>query len=405
MLRTRFLSLLTAICCAAGLSIPAFASEVDCDATYCFSQEDFETSLTGICITDLPDSETGTMMLGTRVLQAGDILTADQLAQMTFSPLQTETDRDAVMTYLPIYEDRVDSAAAVTISIKGKQDQAPVAEDSALETYKNLPNEAMLKVKDPEGQAMTYTVTRQPKRGEVVIREDGSFVYTPKKNKVGVDSFTYTATDPAGNVSREATVTITIIKPTDSSQYSDTAGKSCSFAAEWMKNTGIFVGENVGGNGCFSPEKEVTRGEFLTMLVGALDIPVDEDAAYTGYTDESPDWLTPYLAAAMRSGLTTGWPEAEIFNADAAITGADAAVMLQNALKLSVQEDTETVSAESEEEAVPTWAADALSALEYNGITLSAGTNLTRGEAAEVLYEACKLAANAPGMTVLNTVQ
>jgi VCBS repeat-containing protein len=43
-----------------------------------------------------------------------------------------------------------------------------------------LPNEGKLKVTDPEGQAMTYTVLRQPKRGTVEIREDGSFVYTPK---------------------------------------------------------------------------------------------------------------------------------------------------------------------------------------------------------------------------------
>ena len=65
-----------------------------------------------------------------------------------------------------------------------------------METYKNLPNKGKLKVTEPEGEHMVFTVVRQPKRGQVVINEDGSFEYTPKKNKVGVDSFTYTATDP-----------------------------------------------------------------------------------------------------------------------------------------------------------------------------------------------------------------
>ena len=176
----------------------------------------------------------------------------------------------------------------MSIAVIGRQDQAPVAEDSALETYRNLPNEAMLKVRDPEGKALTYTVTRTPKRGDVVIREDGSFIYTPRKNKVGIDSFTYTAADPAGNVSREATVTVTVLKPSSNRPYTDTAGKSCRFAAEWMKNTGIFISENINGNGCFQPEKQVSRGDFLTMLVGALDIPLEEDAAYTGYRDEVP---------------------------------------------------------------------------------------------------------------------
>ncbi|MBO4939280.1 MAG: S-layer homology domain-containing protein [Oscillospiraceae bacterium] len=399
MFRTRLICLLAACCL---MVIPAAAAQVDCDSTYCFSQGDFsqEESLAGICVTGLP--EAGSVSLGARIIQTGDILTADQLAQLTFQPVLSESDQEAALTYLPIFEDHVAPCATLSIAVLGKQDQAPVAEDSAMETYKNLPNEAMLKVKDPEGQTMTYTVTRQPRRGEVTIRKDGSFIYTPKKNKVGVDSFTFTAADPAGNVSREATVTVTIMKPTEARQYTDTVGSSCRFAAEWMKNTGIFVAERVGGNNCFSPEKQVSRGEFLTMLVGALDIPLEENAAYTGYADESPDWLKPYLAAAMRSGLTAGWPEADTFQADAPITGAEAAVMLQNALILGTSEAAAAIPAD---EAVPTWACDALTVLESNGISLSATDVLTRGDAAMVMYQASLLKADAPGTAVLNAAQ
>ena len=84
-------------------------------------------------------------MLGARILRPGDILTAGQISQMTFAPLNTEVDRDAVVTFLPIYEDRVEKSATMTISIRGKEDKAPVAEDSAIETYKNLPREEKLK--------------------------------------------------------------------------------------------------------------------------------------------------------------------------------------------------------------------------------------------------------------------
>ena len=181
---------------------------------------------------------------------------------------------------------------------------------------------------------MTYTVIRQPKRGTVEIQDDGSFTYTPKKNKVGVDSFVYTAADPAGKVSREATVTITILKPSDGRQYQDTMGKDCRFAAEWMRHTGIFTGENLAEKSCFSPEKEVTRGEFITMLVKTLDIPVDEGLVYTGYTDDVPVWLQPYLAAAVRSGLTAGLEHPEVFGAGDIITTAEAAVMVANGLDL-----------------------------------------------------------------------
>ena len=363
MLRMRFLCLLTALFCFGGVIGSASAAEVEAGSTYCFSTEDFsaDPSITGICITDLPE-EQGALMLGSRILQPGDILTAEQVAQMTFSPLSSEFDRTAEVGYLPIYETHVDGSAAMTISIRGKEDKAPVAEDSAMETYKNLPNTAKLKVSDPEGQAMTFTVTRQPKRGTVEIKEDGSFTYTPKKNKVGVDSFVYTATDPAGKVSREATVTVTILKPTDATQYTDTLGKDCRFAAEWMKHTGIFVGESLGDSSCFGPDKEVTRGEFVTMLVKALDIPTEEEIVYTGYTDDIPKWLQPYLAAAVRSGLTAGLEEQQVFGAGEPITITEVSRILQNALDMTAEETFAEIT----------------------------DTPLTRADAAQVLYQAVK---------------
>lgn len=331
----RLFCFLLALGCLLGMTATAAAAEVESGASYCFSAADFsqEEDLTGICITDLPKAE-GVLCLGTRVLRPGDILTAEQIAQMTFSPVGTETDREVSVGYLPIYKTKVAEETQMTLSILGKEDKAPVAEDSAMETYKNLPVTGKLKASDPEGQAMTYTILRQPKRGTLEVKEDGGFTYTPKKNKVGVDSFVYTATDPAGKVSREATVTVTILKPSDRMQYQDTIGSDCRFAAEWMRHTGIFTGENLAEKPCFSPEKEVTRGEFVAMLVKTLDIPVDEGLVYTGYTDEVPVWLQPYLAAAVRSGLTAGLDHPEVFGARDVITTAEAAAMVANGLDL-----------------------------------------------------------------------
>ena len=186
---------------------------MDCDGVYCFSAEDFsgEAPIAGICITSLPGKKVGSVMLGSRVLVPGDVLTAEQAAQMTFSPRLTEQDETAEVGYLPIYPDGVEASAAMTIGIRGKENKPPVAEDSALETYKNLAADGKLKVADPEGEDMICTVVRQPKRGTVTLRPDGSFTYTPKKNKVGIDSFTFTASDASGKTSREATVTITIL--------------------------------------------------------------------------------------------------------------------------------------------------------------------------------------------------
>ena len=268
----------------------------------------------------------------------------------------------------------------MTLSIRGKENQAPIAQDCAFETYKNLELTGQLKVRDPEGQEMPFTLTRPPKRGTVEIGSDGSFTYTPKKNKVGVDSFVFTAADPAGKVSRETTVTVSILKPTDARQYQDTVGKSCRFAAEWMKNTGIFVGEALDGSPCFSPEKTVTRGEFVTMLVKALEIPTDVDLTETGYTDV-PDWLKPYLAAAVRSGLTGSF-DGEAFHPEQPVTSQQAASMLCAALKLEPLEQP-ALSAQNvltPEEIVT-----------QNGFPLPGSPLLTRADCAELLYQASQL--------------
>lgn len=356
----RAAAILAAMLCMNCLVLPAAAVEVSSDAVYCFSPEDFseETSITGICITDLPQNA-GALMLGSRILREGDILTAQQVSQMTFAPASRETDTSVELGYLPVFSDHVAEGAVMTLSIRGKENKEPVAEDSAMETYKNLSSTSQLKASDPEGEALSYTILRQPRRGTVEIGPDGSFTYTPKKNKIGVDSFTYTATDPAGKVSREATVTITILKPTQAPQYTDTMGKECRFTAEWMKHTGIFVGESVADSPCFHPDWQVSRGQFVTMLVKALNIPTEEEVTYTGYADEVPQWLQPYLAAAVRSGITSRLENQTTFGADVPISGMEAAAMLDAAL-------------------------DA----DFTGLT---NAPLTRGEAAQILYEAVKI--------------
>ena len=393
MFHKKWLSLGLAVLCLCCLHTAAMAAEVESDSVYCFTAGDFsDQQLTGICVTDLPDCSAGTILLGQRVVRTGDILTADQLAQLTFHPLRTETDAAVTVTYLPIYENKVDKETTLNICIRGRVNKAPVAEDSVLETYKNLANTGHLKAHDPEGEMLTYTLTRAPRRGEVVIGEDGSFTYTPKKNKVGTDSFVYTATDPEGNVSRQATVTIQILKPSDKPTYTDTLGEDCRFAAEWMKHTGIFTGENISGQLRFRPDQTVSRGEFVAMLVQSLEIPVDENATHTGFTDEVPTWLKPYLAAALRSGLTAGWPGGSIFGSSKPITGAEAALLLQNALALPV---STLSSADTDRSEL------ALTVLAENGIVLEGEGNLTRGQVAQTLYQVSKMSVTAPGLHVL----
>lgn len=390
----RSMCLALALSCALGMSGTALAAQVDCTENYSFTGEDFSAdSLAGICVTGLPQVGAGTVMLGTRVVQPGDILTAQQMEKLTFHPVKGPADRKTTFSYLPIYENRVAPRTEMAITVLGREDKAPAVRDSAVETYRNLPNSGKLLGEDPEGEKLTFSLCRKPRRGTVELQEDGTFTYTPNKNKVGVDSFTFRAADPAGNLSEEACVTIQILKPQDRETYADTQGQDCRFEAEWLKNTGLFKGELMGSTACFRPEKELTKGEFLTMLVEMLDITRQED---TEVSEDTPIWFRPYLASAQRAGLLEKLPVELDWREP--VKGAEAAVMIQNALDLSLsREALETGSFEKTE---PAYAASSLQILREHGISLEPMEILTRGQGAKLLYRTCQLSLDAPGMQV-----
>lgn len=387
------LTLLCSLLPAAG------AAEVDVGAVYCFQSADFqadtESELTGVCITSVPTA--GDVLLGDRVILPGDILTVHQLNHMTFSPA-VNASQEVQITYLPIYGNQVEEEAVMTISIKKKENQPPVAQNGTLETYKNLENSGALSASDPEGSALTYSIVSKPKRGDVVINTDGTFTYTPKKNKVGKDSFSYTVSDAEGAVSNEAVVEIQILKPLDSTTYKDV--ESGQFEALWMRNTGLYTGSQVAGEACFGPDETVTRGDFLAMAMKLLEIPVDESLTTSGFADEgkAAQWLLPYLATAMRLGVVSGSQEngQVVFRPNDPITGAEAAVMLDNILQLPAGTAQET--------AAPQWAASAVQAMSAAGVAVSKPNgDLTRLEAAAMLYSVSKIADQAPGLEVFQS--
>ena len=112
------------------------------------------------------------------------------------------------------------------------------------------------------------------------------------------------------------------------------------------------------------------------------------------FAQDTSDWMQPYLDAAIRSGLVSGWQQ-ESFSMEEPITGAEAAVALQNALDLPAGHEEITYGEE-----VPVWAATSLAVMEANGLTLEHSASLTRGQTAQVLYQVSRMAVGAPGMTV-----
>lgn len=411
MKKTRSILRCVTVCSLAALLIsPALAAEqeITWNDVFCFSPADFSaeysTEAGGILLTGVPDPAMGQLMLGNRRLAAGDALTAQQVNGMTFVPTGS-LEGDAVISCIGHGADGRLTESEMTLKIGSDKNEAPVAEDSEFTTYKNIPGTVSLSVSDPEGDPLTVTIVKGPKRGDIAVAKDGTVTYTPEKNKVGKDAFTYTVTDSAGNTSEEATVRIIIEKPSDKQTYGDLQDHPALLAATWLREKGIYSGETVSGQLLFQPDKPLSRGEFIAMCVGLTGLNEDAEPLRTGFADEAstPQWLSPYVSTALRCGYISGIPTEQglVFMADDSITQAQAAKIVSSLLALP-ETNSETVMAE-DAPAIPAWASGAARALsEAELYTVSdANAPLTRGDAAMLLYDVWQAAEKNAGESSL----
>ena len=270
----------------------------------------------------------------------------------------------------------------------------PTAQALEIRTYRGIPYHAQFLAAGGEGEDLTFTVEKEPKKGTVQI-DGASFTYTPEGDSTGSDSFTYTATDSAGRVSQPATVSVTIEKAKSGVTYADTADSTAAVAAQDLAEAGIFTGAKIGDQYYFEPDKPVSRSEFLAMV---METAGDEPTAVTmtGFCDDAaiPTWAKAYAAAGVADGIIQGVSTAEgvAFQGDEPITFNEAATVLNRVLAV---EDVDLAGWYADREAVPSWAAQAVGNMEAVSVlaagsfgSAAMGENVTRADAAQMLSAA-----------------
>lgn len=366
-----------------------------------FEREDFvvqtdnKATLNSITIESLPDPCAGTLVIGGQPVEVGAVVDSTALAGLRFQSSQNPTVTTTAFTFTPSFSSGQDSrTTTVTIYLLTEENEAPVARNMDLSTYKNVAIIGYFDAVDSEGDVLTFQLTSNPARGAITLAEDGSsqFVYTPYENKTGSDSFTYVAMDPAGNTSPEAKITVRIEKPDTKVTYADLDGSSAHKAAIRLAEEGIYVGEYINGRYFFSPDEPVSRAQFLTMAMAVSGMESMEDVTLTGFTDDAsiPTWAKGSVSAALKAGAIQGSLDdsgAPVFSADSPITRAEATVMLNNLLNVS-DVPLEVFSFDSDAH----WAAQAAANLAASGVIRTDSINaaalsdqLTRGEVAEML--------------------
>ena len=194
---------------------------------------------------------------------------------------------------------------------------------------------------------------------------------------------------PSGKVNRVSSAGSAASAPDSKPSFNDLDGAPWARTAiEALAEKKIISGR---GNGSFAPNEPVTRAEFVKMIVTALNL-TDETAEAEFDDVPKSAWYYRVVASAKKSGIVSGMSD-NLFGAEEQIIRQDMAVIILRAAKLASIDTSAESAAFTDSESISDYAAQAVGKLAAAGIisgmgdgTFSPRTNVTRAQAAQVIY-------------------
>lgn len=196
---------------------------------------------------------------------------------------------------------------------------------------------------------------------------------------------------------KTSTITSNNTVNNDMPSFSDLTGSEwAKESIEYLTKAGIVSGY---GDGTFKPNTNITREEFVKMLVSAFEL--KNNTAASDFSDvKSDNWSYVYVSSAYAYGIVNGLDDGR-FGFGRNITRQDMAVMAYNTLikkgaVLAVS--TEPFADDGE---ISDYAKEAVNKLNASKVINGIGNNsfapaqfTTRAQAAKVIYELIKLIEN-----------
>ena len=146
----------------------------------------------------------------------------------------------------------------------------------------------------------------------------------------------------------------------------------------------------------FEPESNITRAEFVKILVQALQLQASD--AEIHFSDVEPqDWYYESVKTAAGLGIVNGLSDS-YFGAEDFISREQMAAMIDRALRYKGKERISSTEAFADQDEISDYAEESVMALRADGILNGKGENLfiphdntTRAEAAKVICMICQM--------------
>ena len=166
-------------------------------------------------------------------------------------------------------------------------------------------------------------------------------------------------------------------------------------SVKWAYCAGIMTGDE---NGNFNPQANVSRQEFVKMLISALNIDLDSNAEMSFDDVSDSDWSYKYIRKAVELNIVYGVSDT-MFDKTSNITRQDMAVMCTRALSVignDISSDAELNFTDKDN--IASYAAPSVAAMQAKGIisgyedgSFLPQNNAARCEAAKIISELIKL--------------
>ena len=360
-----------------------------------FSDTDFKTALSipdfkSVTVKTLPSSTEGTLIFAGRRVTEGQTIKRKHIGSLVFIPASSEVSESRFTFEVSGGNGEIECV----LRFVEKVNYAPKseAESGYLTSQSGISAYGRLSATDPEGDATEYIIISYPENGLLSFTDEemGKYKYTPTESFVGYDKFSYVVRDEYGNYSKPVTVDIKIVERMCSAEYIDMQEREEYGAAVAMTAMGIMSGSIVGDDTYFSPDKEVTRAEFVAMAMKSLGIRADSTLKASYFDDDAdiPASLKGYVATAQKTGIVNGTFVAGklLFRPNETVTKYEAAKIMSKLMDVKESEE-ETSYGTSEE--IPVWARPSVSAMTTLGIFDESDISgkVTRADAAEYLYK------------------